>query len=118
MVVAFQRLADNTLFSGDGGDNKMVAHAPDGKWLYLFRPELIFDKSAGNIDTKNLIQTGAFHSEKLVNMSQHDYALEPNAMFSPDMKWLIFRSNMSGANQAYAVELKKTDTTPGSPAKA
>jgi hypothetical protein len=24
------------------------------------------------------------------------------------MKWLIFRSNLSGANQAYAVELKKT----------
>ena len=24
----------------------------------------------------------------------------------PDMKWLIFRSNMSGANQVYAVEVK------------
>jgi oligogalacturonide lyase len=51
-------------------------------------------------------------------MSKHDYALEPNAMFSPDMKWLIFRSNMSGANQAYAVELKKTDAAPAAPAKA
>lgn len=111
--VHFNVSPDNTLFSGDGGDNKMVAHAPDGKWLYLFRPELIFDKSAGNIDTKNLIQTGAFHSEKLVNMGKHDYALEPNAMFSPDMKWLIFRSNMSGANQAYAVELKRADGKPG-----
>ena len=63
----------------------------------------------GDIDTKNLIEPGVFHSEKLVNMSKHDYALEPNATFSPDMKWLIFRSNMSGANQAYAVELKKAD---------
>jgi oligogalacturonide lyase len=111
--VHFNVSPDNTLFSGDGGDNKMVAHANNGKWLYLFRPELISDKSAGNIDTKNLIQTGAFHSEKLVNMSKHDYALEPNAMFSPDMKWLIFRSNMSGANQAYAVELKRADGKPG-----
>jgi oligogalacturonide lyase len=59
-----------------------------------------------------------FHSERLVNMGKHDYALEPNAMFSPDMKWLIFRSNMSGANQVYAVELKKADTAPGAPAKA
>jgi oligogalacturonide lyase len=100
---------DNTLFSGDGGDNKMVAHADNGKWLYLFRPELISDKSEGNIDTKNLIQTGLFRSERLVNMSRHDYALEPNAMFSPDGKWLIFRSNLSGKNQAYAVELKKAD---------
>ena len=87
----------------------MVAHAPNGKWLYLFHPNLITDRSDGNIDTKNLIQTGAFESEKLVNMSKHNYALEPNAMFSSDMKWLIFRSNMSGVTQAYAVELKRAD---------
>ena len=106
--VHFNVSPDGSLFSSDGGDDKMVAHAPDGKWMYLFRPELISDRSAGNIDTKNLIQTGVFQSERLVNMSKHDYALEPNGMFSPDMKWLIFRSNMSGANQAYAVELKKS----------
>ncbi len=107
--VHFNVSPDNRLFSGDGGDENMVAHAKNGKWLYLFHPELIGDKSDGNIDTKNLIQTGAFHSEKLVNMSKHNYGLEPNAMFSPDMKWLVFRSNMSGENQAYAVELKKAD---------
>jgi oligogalacturonide lyase len=107
--VHFNVSPDGKLFSSDGGDDKMVAHADHGKWLYLFRPELIEDKSAGNIDAKNLIQTGVFRSEKLVNMDKHDYALEPNAMFSPDMKWLIFRSNLSGANQAYAVELKKAD---------
>ena len=116
--VHFNVSPDGTLFCGDGGDEHMVAHADNGKWIYLFHPELITDRSAGNVDTKNLIQTGVFHSEKLVNMSKHDYALEPNAMFSPDMKWLIFRSNLSGSNQVYAVELKKADTTPGSPAKA
>jgi oligogalacturonide lyase len=104
--VHFNVSPDNTLFSGDGGDDKMVAHANNGKWLYLFRPELVEDKSEGNIDTRNLIQPGVFHAEKLVNMGKHDYALEPNAMFTPDMKWLIFRSNLSGANQVYAVELK------------
>ena len=107
--VHFNISPDNQLFSGDGGDDRMVAHAPDGKWLYLFHPALITDRSDGNTDTKGLIQTGAFESEKLVNMSKHDYALEPNAMFSPDMKWLIFRSNMSGVNQAYAVELKRAN---------
>ena len=107
--VHFNISPDNTLFSSDGGDEKMVAHAPNGKWLYLLRPELITDRSLGTIDTKGLIQPGVFESEKLVNMSKHDYALEPNAMFSPDMKWLIFRSNMSGANQTYAVELKKAN---------
>ncbi len=107
--VHFNVSPDGTLFSSDGGDDKMVAHADNGKWMYLFRPELIEDRSAGNVETKNLIQTGVFHSEKLVNMSKHDYALEPNGMFSPDMKWLIFRSNLSGVNQAYAVELKRAD---------
>jgi hypothetical protein len=34
------------------------------------------------------------------------------------MKWLIFRSNMSGANQVYAVELDKPGAIPISPAKA
>jgi len=107
--VHFNISPDNQLFSGDGGDDRMVAHAPDGKWLYLFHPALITDRSDGNTETKGLIQTGVFESEKLVNMSKHDYALEPNAMFSPDMKWLIFRSNMSGVNQAYAVELKRAN---------
>jgi oligogalacturonide lyase len=105
--VHFNVSPDGSLFSSDGGDDKMVAHADSGKWMYLFRPELIEDKSAGNVETKNLIQTGVFRSERLVNMAKHNYALEPNGMFSPDMKWLIFRSNMSGANQAYAVELEK-----------
>jgi oligogalacturonide lyase len=110
--VHFNVSPDGKLFSSDGGDANMVAHAPDGKWLYLFHPEIIADQSQNSVDTKNLIQTGAFHSEKLVNLGKHDYALEPNAMFSPDMKWLIFRSNMSGANQSYAVELKRADGKP------
>ena len=107
--VHFNVSPDGTLFSGDGGDEHMVAHADNGKWIYLFHPELLADKSDGNIDTNKLIRPGMFHSEKLVNMAKHDYALEPNAMFSPDMKWLIFRSNLSGSNQVYAVELKKAD---------
>jgi oligogalacturonide lyase len=111
--VHFNVSPDNTLFSGDGGDEHMVAHAPDGKWLYLFTPELLPDETGTNVLEKNLIRPGAFHSEKLVNMAKHDYALEPNAMFSPDMKWLIFRSNMSGASQVYEVELKRADGKPG-----
>jgi oligogalacturonide lyase len=110
--VHFNVAPGGQLFSGDGGDDKMVAHADDGKWLYLFRPELLPDLSGSDIDSSKLIHVGVFHSERLVNMAKHDYALEPNAMFSPDLKWLIFRSNMSGASQVYAVELSK----PGAPA--
>jgi oligogalacturonide lyase len=116
--VHFNVAPDGGLFSSDGGDDKMVAHADNGKWMWLFRPELIEDRSAGNVTTTNLIQTGVFRSERLVNMAKHDYALEPNGMFSPDMKWLIFRSNMTGVTHAYAVELKRANPSPNAPAKA
>ncbi len=114
--VHFNVSPDGRWFCGDGGDDKMVAHADNGKWLYLFQPELIEDQSDGLAgDVGKLVHPGVFHSEKLVNMARHDYALEPNAMFTPDMKWLIFRSNMSGENQVYAVELAQT-AAPANPA--
>lgn len=94
------------LFCGDGGDPTMVAHAPNGKWLYLFRPEPI-PEVAGikNPDQPGMIQPGTFKAEKLVNLSKQDYRLEPNASFTPDMKWIVFRSNMSGAVQTYEVQI-------------
>ncbi len=54
------------------------------------------------------VKVGALHGEKLVDMSKHDYALEPNVTFTPDCKWLVFRGNMQGTRHVYAVELKKT----------
>jgi oligogalacturonide lyase len=105
--VHFNMSPDGKLFCGDGGGAGMVAHAENGKWIYLFHPALVPDTAGTNIDEIGLIRPGVFKAERLVNMSKHDYALEPNAMFSPDGKWVIFRSNMSGASQVYAVELKK-----------
>jgi oligogalacturonide lyase len=99
---------DGKLFAGDGGDSEMVARAPDGKWIYLFRPERVPDVAgvkAPNSD--ELIDVGFFKSERLVNMSKHDYRLEPNVTFSPDMKWIVFRSNMLGPVHVFAVEIAK-----------
>lgn len=96
---------DGKMFCGDGGDDRMVAHATNGKWLYLFRPEMTPDTSLG--DETGLIHPGVFHAERLVNMARHNYALEPNAMFSPDGQWIIFRSNMSGASQVYEVQIDR-----------
>jgi len=89
--IHFNISPDQKLFCGDGGDPTQVAKAPDGEWLYLFRPE-------GN----------KFLSEKLVNMKHHNYHLEPNVHFSPDGKWIIFRANFEGIEQSYAVEIKKS----------
>ena len=58
---------------------------------------------AANSDS--LIDAGIFRAERLVNMSKHDYRLEPNVTFSPDMKWVIFRSNIVGPVDVYAVEI-------------
>jgi oligogalacturonide lyase len=97
---------DQTLFAGDGGDSEMVAHAPDGKWLYLFRPRTIPDVAGIHApDAANLITAGVLDGVRLADMSRHDYRLEPNVHFTPDGKWLVFRSNMEGKSGVYAVEI-------------
>jgi len=106
--VHFNVSPDGKLFAGDGGDSEMVARAPDGKWIYLFRPERVPDVAGvKSADSANLIDPGFFQSERLVNMSKHDYRLEPNVTFSPDMKWIIFRSNMLGPVHVFAVEIAR-----------
>lgn len=81
---------DGKTFLGDGGGPNSVARGDNGQWIYLFHPE-----------------NGKFRSEKLVNLAKHDYSLEPNATFTPDGKWIVFRSNMLGPTHIYAVEIKK-----------
>ena len=84
---------DGKTYSGDGGGPNSVAKGDNGQWMYLFTPE-----------------NGKFKSEKLVNLANHDYTLEPNGTFTPDGKWIVFRSNMyGGASQVYAVEIKKAN---------
>ena len=107
--VHFNVSPDGTLFAGDGGGPNSVAAPGNGQWIYLFRPELVADKTDGVWPNPNqLVKPGVFKAEKLVNLAKHDYRLEPNVTFSPDMKWIIFRSNMLGPTHVYAVEIKKS----------
>lgn len=87
--VHFNISPDGRLFAGDGGGPQSVAAPGNGQWIYLFKP---------NADGK-LIAT------RLVDLSRHDYRLEPNATFTPDQKWIVFRSNMHGETHTYAVEV-------------
>ena len=112
--IHFNVSRDGTLFCGDGGDPGQVAHAPDGEWLYLFRPQLI--RSVGLTD-KSMVRPGVLHAEKLVNMSKHQYRLEPNVSFTPDQKWVVFRSNMFGPTYVFAVEVAKAEGSAGSEEK-
>jgi oligogalacturonide lyase len=102
--IHFNVSVDGQLFCGDGGDSGQVAKAPDGEWIYLFRPQLIRNQG---VEDKRLVSPGVLHAEKLVNMSKHKYTLEPNVRFSPDAKWVMFRSNMFGATYVFAVEVEK-----------
>src|SRR5262245_34660378 len=88
--VHFNCAPNGKLFAGDGGGPNSVAKPGNGQWIYLFTTE-----------------NGKLKTEKLVNLAKHDYALEPNVTFTPDMKWIVFRSNMHGPTHVYAVEVKK-----------
>ena len=78
------------LFAGDGGGPNSVAAPGNGQWIYLFTPK-----------------NGALRAERLVDLAKHDYRLEPNVSFTPDGKWIVFRSNMHGPTHVYAVEVRK-----------
>ena len=109
--VHFNVAPDGKLFAGDGGGPNSVAAPGNGQWIYLFRPELVRDRTDGELpNAKNLIQTGVFKAEKLVNLARHNYTLEPNVTFTPDMKWIVFRSNMFGPTHVFAVEIAKAST--------
>jgi len=102
--IHFNVTRDGALFCGDGGDPGQVARAKDGQWIYLFRPELVPNRG---IDDKSFVRPGVLRAERLVNMSKHQYRLEPNVSFTPDQKWVVFRSNMFGRSYVFAVEVAR-----------
>jgi len=110
--VHYNTSPDGKLFAGDGGGPNSVAAPNNGQWIYLFRPEMVPDRTGGELpNSKDLVRPGFFRAEKLVNLSKHDYGLEPNVTFTPDTKWLVFRSNMFGPTHVFAVELQKAGQT-------
>jgi len=93
---------DGKLFAGDGGDPGQVAYAKDGMWINLFRPQ----------------RDGSISGERLVNLSHQNYYGndgEPNVHITPDNKWVIFRANIQGPLEVYAVEIARSPVKPGSP---
>lgn len=102
--IHFNVTRDGSLLCGDGGDPGQVAKASDGRWIYLFRPQLLENRG---VDNPAFVQPGVLRAERLVNMSKHHYRLEPNVSFTPDAAWVVFRSNMFGDTYVFAVEVAK-----------
>jgi len=92
---------DGKLFCGDGDSSS--------PWIFLFHPVLVRNNRTVG---EHLIKGGYLESEKLVNMSKQNYRLEPNPSFTPDEKYIVFRSNMFGPDYAFAVEVAKAKPTP------
>lgn len=110
--IHFNLTKDLDVFTGDGGDRGQVAKAPDGEWIELFHP-INIKVTADTLNGPDFFQPGYFTSEHLVNMSQHNYKLEPNVRFSPDKSMVIFTSNMFGPSYVLGVETAKaTDPNP------
>jgi oligogalacturonide lyase len=109
---------DGKLFAGDGGGPGSVANQTplpnprrldppgNGQWIYLFTPT---NEPAETMEVGGeKIAVKKFAVERLVDLSKHDYQLEPNVTITPDKKWVVFRSNMLGATHVYAVEVAKS----------
>jgi oligogalacturonide lyase len=124
--VHFNVSPDGSTFAGDGGGPTSVAARTmdrenirgNGQWIYLFKP--VMTKGSSFRDEKPLIDVGYLKSERLVDMSNHDYSkdrgVEPNLTFTPDGKWVIFsgnfhspRANGRAVTHTYAVEIAKPD---------
>jgi oligogalacturonide lyase len=106
---------DGMLFAGDGGGPGSVADRTplpaarpldppgNGQWIYLFTPT---DAPPETITVGGgPVKVGKLTVRRLVDLSKHDYALEPNVTITPDNKWVVFRSNMHGASHVYAAEV-------------
>jgi oligogalacturonide lyase len=108
---------DGKLFAGDGGGPGSVANLTplperkrldppgNGQAIYLFTPTDTFEtiKVGGEP-----VKVGKLTVRKLLDLSKHDYRLEPNVTITPDNKWVVFRSNMHGRTHVYAVQVAKS----------
>ena len=96
----FSSSPDGRTFSGDGSN--------DGKYISLFHPRPDdSDRARNTLGGDTLVATGTLETQRLADLAKHDYTLEPNQHFTPDSKWIVYRSNMEGKPAIYAVEVAK-----------
>jgi oligogalacturonide lyase len=118
---------DGKLFAGDGGGPGSVANLTplperkrlnppgNGQAIFLFT---VTDAPFEAIKVGGeAVRIGKLAVRKLVDLSKHDYRLEPNVTITPDNRWVVFRSNMHGRTHVYAVAVTKSATGETRPRK-
>lgn len=85
----FTQSPDRLSFAGDGSEG--------GKWISMFTPRLLATPQPG------LVTPGILETRRLAGLARHDYTLEPNEHFTPDGRWIVYRTNLEGAPAIYAV---------------
>jgi oligogalacturonide lyase len=107
--IHFNLSPDGKTFCGDGSPR------PNNQWISLLHPVVIpGDQTLGT----DLIAGGILQPDFLCSTGKtaihnaHNYRLEPNASFTPDGKYVVFRSNMFGPDYAFAVEVAKAAPSP------
>src|SRR3989442_11280520 len=64
---------------------------------------------SGSHRPRTLLPCTCHPAERLVNMSKHNYRLEPECSIFAGKKWVLFRSNMFGAGRTNSVQLPAAD---------
>lgn len=89
--VHFNASRDPVVFAGDGAHPGQASKSPDSRYILLYRA------------TGDAQNPTAMESTALVDLIEHDYRLEPNARLTPDNRWILFRSNIFGVPEIFAV---------------
>jgi len=72
-----------------------------GAWIFIFHPTLLPDDQTLGTD---LIQVGSFQVGEALQHGKAQLPARPNVSFTPDQKYIIFRSDMLGKTYPFAVE--------------
>src|SRR5258708_262505 len=71
-------------------------------------PRCVADSGSGRFIALLPREAGTHKAVALVDLARRDYSLDPHVTFTPDGRWLVFRSNMHGPSHVYAVEVAKS----------
>jgi oligogalacturonide lyase len=106
--VHFNSSINPLLFVGDGANSDQVSRSETSAAILLYRVQPVLQSP----DSSRPVTDYPVSTEKLIDLSSHDYSLEPNARLTPDNKWVIFRSNLFGIPAVFAVQVSKSYSRP------